>query len=108
MTGKDRRYLRALAHALSPVVIIGKRGLSDAIVRQVDQALSDHELIKARLAPDCPVDRAEAAEALSAGTRCEVVGAIGRVLILYRRHPEHPRIRLPGAAEAASDEEPGC
>ena len=54
MNGKDRRYLRGLAHGLSPVVIVGQRGLSDAVVRQVDGALTDHELIKVRLGGECP------------------------------------------------------
>lgn len=101
MTGKDRRYLRALAHRLSPVVIIGQRGLSDAVVRQVDGALADHELIKVRLGAESPTDRDEAATVLSARTGCAIAGAIGRVLILYRAHPDKPRIRLPTEAEAA-------
>lgn len=97
MTGKDRKYLRGLAHHLSPVVIVGQRGLSDGVVRSVDQALTDHELIKVRLGGECPATRDEAATLLGARTQCEVAGTIGRVLILYRPHPEAPRIRLPGA-----------
>lgn len=97
MTGKERRQLRALAHRLSPVVIIGQRGLSDAALRQVDGALTDHELIKVRLGSDCPVRRDEAASALAERTGAEAAGTIGRVVILYRPHPQHPRIALPGA-----------
>jgi len=95
MTGKERRYLRALAHRLSPVVIVGQRGLSDAVVRQVDGALTDHELIKVRVGSECPVGRDAVEEALTMQTQCEIAGAVGRVLILYRRHPEQPRIVLP-------------
>lgn len=95
MNGKDRRYLRGLAHALNPVVIVGQRGLTDAVVRQVDGALTDHELIKVRLGGECPVDRDEAAERLAERTGAEVAGHIGRVLILFRAHPETPRIALP-------------
>lgn len=98
MTGKDRHYLRGLAHGLSPLVIIGQRGLTAAVVRQVDGALAHHELIKVRLGADCPVERGDAAAALGADCRCDVAGAIGRVLILYRPHREQPRIRLPSAA----------
>ncbi len=97
MTGKDRHYLRGLAHGLSPVVIVGQRGLAPSVVRQVDGALADHELIKVRLGPDCPVERNAAAAMLSADCGCEVAGAIGRVLILYRPRREDPRIRLPSA-----------
>ena len=69
MTGKERRHLRALAHRLSPVVIIGQRGLSDAVVRQVDGALTDHELIKVRLGSECPVGRDEVAGSAGAAHR---------------------------------------
>ncbi len=97
MTGKDRRYLRGLAHELAPVVIVGQRGISDAVVRQVDGALTDHELIKVRISGESPDDRDTAAQRLVERTGCEVAGSIGRVLILYRPHPETPRIALPSA-----------
>jgi len=95
MTGKERRYLRALAHRMSPVVIVGQRGVSDAVVRQVDGALIDHELIKVRLGSECPADRDEVGTTLAERTGAEIAGAIGRVVILYRPHPERPRIALP-------------
>jgi RNA-binding protein len=101
MTSKERKFLRGLAHNLNPVVIVGQRGLSDSVVRQVDQALTDHELIKVRLGGECPDGRHEAAAALSTSTACGVAGIIGRVIILYRPHPEHPRITLPAAGGAA-------
>jgi len=97
MTGKERRYLRALAHRLSPVVIVGQRGLSEAVVRQIDGALTDHELIKVRLGSECSLDRDDAGAALAERTGAEIAGAIGRVVILYRPHPERPRIVLPAA-----------
>jgi RNA-binding protein len=102
MTGKERRYLRALAHRLSPVVIVGQRGLSDALVRQVDGALIDHELIKVRLGSECPLVMAEVGAALSDRTGAQLAGSIGRVVILYRPHPEHPRIVLPGTGVPAA------
>jgi len=103
MNGKDRRYLRGLAHGLSPVVIIGQRGLTDAVVRQEDGALTDHELIKVRLGGECPADRDEAGEVLTARTGAELAGHIGRVLILYRPHPEKPRIALPSGGAPSTD-----
>jgi len=97
MTGKERRYLRALAHRLSPVVIVGQRGPSDAVVRQVDGALTDHELIKVRLGGECPLDCSEVGATLTERTGAQLAGRIGRVLILYRPHPQQPKIVLPGA-----------
>ena len=103
ITGKQRRQLRALAHSLKPVVIVGQRGLSDAVLSQIDGALTAHELIKVKLGADAPVERGDAAEIISSRTGCEPAGAIGRVLILYRRHPEHPKIRLVEGAKAGSE-----
>lgn len=103
MNGKDRRYLRGLAHGLSPVVIVGQRGLTDAVVRQVDVALTDHELIKVRLGGECPAGRDEAGEFLVARTGAALAGQIGRVLILYRPHPERPRIALPSGGAPPGD-----
>jgi len=99
ITGKQRRYLRALAHQLQPLVIIGQRGLTEALVQQVDAALTGRELIKVKLISGCSVSRKEAAERFAAETGCEVAGVIGHTLILYRPRPEDPKIRLPGGAE---------
>jgi RNA-binding protein len=96
LDGKQRRHLRALAHDLKPVVQVGKEGVSDAVVRATDQALTDHELIKVRL-PQIDKDERDAmADALRARTRSHLAALTGRVAILYRRHPDEPKIRLPG------------
>ena len=102
MTGKERRYLRALAHRLSPVVIVGQRGLTEGVTRQVDGALTDHELIKVRIGGECPLGRDEVAVALADATGAEIAGSIGRVVILYRPHPEQPRIALPATQTDAT------
>ena len=94
-TGKQRRYLRGLAHSLRPIVHVGQRGLTDQVVRQVGTALDDQELIKVKLGAECPTGRKEAGAELVARTGCELAGTIGKVLILYRPHPEKPRIVLP-------------
>ena len=94
LNGRQKRKLRALAHSLEPVVQIGQRGVTQAVALQVDRALGDHELIKVRLGAESPIDRDEAANLLTPQTGGEVAGMVGRVLILYRPHPDHPRIRL--------------
>lgn len=106
LNGKQKRKLRALAHPLKPVVQIGQRGITDAVALQVDAALGDHELIKVRLAAESPIDRKEAADLLGSRTACEVAGMIGRVLILYRPHPDQPRIRLECDAGKPTSAEP--
>ena len=96
LSGKQRRFLRAEAHHLEPVVMVGKEGVTESVVAAVSQALTDHELIKVRVLEGAPLERAEVAEALTPAAEAQLVGQIGRVLILYRRHPTKPTIRLPG------------
>jgi RNA-binding protein len=94
LTGKQRSQLRALAHPLHPLVQIGKDGLSDGVFDAVDVALRDHELIKVKFTQNAEVDRKDAAVRLAEGLDAHVVGTIGSVLILYRRHPETPVVPL--------------
>jgi RNA-binding protein len=92
LTSKDRQALKARAHKLEPIVLIGNKGLTDAIIGEVDFALKAHELIKVR-APG--LERGERAAAFA--TICERTGAeevqqVGKVLILYRkRQTEEPQ-----------------
>lgn len=87
--------MRAEAHALEPVVMIGKEGLSETLLGAVQAALLAHELIKVRVHESSPVERAELALQLPDLTKSELAGQVGRVLILYKRHPQKPRIVLP-------------
>lgn len=103
LNGKQKRKLRALAHPLKAVVQIGQRGITEAVTLQVEDSLTDHELIKVRLGAESPIDRKEAAQQLARRTGCDVVGMVGRVLILYRPHPDHPRIRVDGNIEEAEE-----
>lgn len=95
LTGKQRRHLRALAHHLNPIVMIGRAGLTDAVLRSVDEALTQHELIKVRVDAESPDDKHEVAEALAARLNAVCAQTIGHLVVLYRRHPEKPEIELP-------------
>jgi RNA-binding protein len=95
LSGKQRRHLRALGHALSPVAHIGKDGLSEPFVAAVDQALTDHELIKVKLLETAALDRHEAADTLASRTDSEVAQVLGNTILLYRARPEDPAISLP-------------
>jgi RNA-binding protein len=92
LTGGQRKALRGTAHDLEPVVQVGHAGVTEAVLRQVDGALEAHELIKVRLRE--PEDKRGAATALAEGTRSALCGLVGHTVILYRPHPEHPRITL--------------
>ncbi len=90
LSGAERRWLRGRAHHLKPVTHLGKAGLTDPAVAAVDDALTARELIKIRLL-DTAAGRWEVAAELEQRLACEVVGVIGHVLILFRRHPEPDR-----------------
>ncbi len=94
LTGKQRRALRALGHALAPVVQLGKGGLSDELVAAVDQALADHELIKVKLLESFDLDRHDAAAQLAARTGSQVAQVLGRTVLLYRPDPDEPRLDI--------------
>lgn len=95
LTGKQARHLRALGHHLDPVVHLGKDGVTEALARAIDQALTDHELVKVKLNPEAPDERHDAAESLATTLHAEVAQVLGRTFLLYRRHPSLPKINLP-------------
>lgn len=96
LSEKQRRHLKGLAHPLKPVILMGNAGLTDAVVAATDEALAHHELIKVRL-PGMERDERDAAlAALAQQTGSAMVTRIGHVAVLYRPHPDLPRIVLPG------------
>lgn len=85
MTSKERAALRAAANSLDALFQVGKGGISDALIKQTDDALEARELIKLRvLRETCPIGVKEAAQTLAEATSSQVVAVIGGVMILYR------------------------
>ena len=95
MTGKQKRFLRVLAHPLKPVVNLGKQGFSRETRREIEVQLLDHELIKLKVLDSCPFTKKECADELSRAKSLEVVQVIGKTLVLYCPHPDEPEIELP-------------
>lgn len=93
LQGFQRKYLRGMAHNLDPVVQVGHGGVTDGVVGAVEQALLDHELIKVRMIE--PSDKKAMAADLARRCSAHLCGLIGHTAILYRPHPEDPRIELP-------------
>jgi RNA-binding protein len=95
LSERQRRHLRGLAHALKPVIRVGNAGLTEAVATETARALTDHELIKVK----APGGDREARDALfaslAAATGSVLVHRIGNVAVLYRPHPELPRILIP-------------
>ena len=84
LTSKQRAQLRGLASTLDTIVHVGKDGIGDNLVKQVDDALEDRELIKGRVLENSMYTAREAAEELAVAARCEVVQVIGSKFVLYR------------------------
>jgi len=96
LKGSQRKWLRGHAHSLKPVVQIGRAGLAEGTLREVDLALDAHELIKVQaVAPK--EEKQELARQIEEALGAETVGIIGHILILYRQSsdPEQRRFELP-------------
>ena len=97
LTDTQRRFLRGRAHALKPVIQIGGAGLTDAVVRETERALHDHELIKVRFRSPERTARDASFGELAARTGSALVDRIGHVAVLYRPRESEPRLLIPDA-----------
>jgi len=88
LTPKERQALKALAHGLKPVVLLGSAGLSPAVVKEIDRALLAHELIKVKVPGDDRSEREELFASLAESLSAARVQAIGKLLVLFRPAPE--------------------
>ncbi len=82
---QDTRRMRAIGHKLKPVVIVSNKGLTENVMAEVERALTDHELIKIKLAAGSREARAEMAQQISAHTGAVLIQSIGNVVLLLRR-----------------------
>jgi len=89
LTSTQAKYLRGIAHSLKPVVFIGQKGLTDAMIRSTEEAFDSHELIKIKFIDyKEKKQKTEIARALEGRTGSHLAGMIGHIAILYRQHPE--------------------
>ncbi|MFW6265042.1 MAG: ribosome assembly RNA-binding protein YhbY [Bacillota bacterium] len=95
LTSKRRAYLRGQANRLNPIIQVGKDGINQGLIEQVDAALDDHELIKGRILNNSMEDVRDAANKLANEIGAEVVQVIGNVFVLFRRNDEEPKYILP-------------
>lgn len=94
LTSKQRAYLRGIASQYETIFQVGKGGISDAFIRQVDDALRVRELIKLRVLDNAEYTSKEASSILAEATGSEVVQVIGSKFVLFRRNPKEPVIDL--------------
>ncbi|NME35977.1 MULTISPECIES: ribosome assembly RNA-binding protein YhbY [Fusobacterium] len=94
MNSREREFLRKKAHELEPIVRIGKDGYTDNVGQSILEAIASRELIKVKLLQTVETDKREIAEEIQEKTGCEVVGIIGKTIILYKENEENPKISL--------------
>lgn len=94
LTGKNRSYLRGEANSLDPIVHVGKEGITDSVIEQLNEALEDHELLKVRILESTGRTTRSAAEELATATGANVVQVIGGIAILFRQRDEDSNFKL--------------
>ena len=85
LSNQEVRTLRAKAHALKPIVMIGQHGLTESVQTEIDRALTDHELIKIKVAGADKDARKTIAETIAETQEAELIQTIGGMLVLYRK-----------------------
>lgn len=95
LRGKQKRHLRALANRTKPIIQVGKLGVNENLVKQLDEVLEKRELIKISVLQNCEEDKEDIAETLTDATEADLVQIIGNQIVLYRESIEHKEIQLP-------------
>ncbi len=94
LTSKQRAKLRKMAHELQPIIYVGKAGMTDNIIKQADDALPVHELIKGSVQQSSPVSAKDAMNEIAEKTGAEAVSTSGRKFVIYRANPDEPKITI--------------
>lgn len=95
LTGKQKRYLRSLAHHLDPIFQVGKGGVNDHLIRHIQEAIEVRELMKISVLNNNSEDREEIATELASKSGADVVQTIGSTIILYKPSVNNKQIELP-------------
>jgi RNA-binding protein len=98
LSGRQKKYLKGVGHHLSPVILIGKEGMSQRLIEATSLELQNHELIKIKIGSNSNIAKQEAVLTLPGATGSELIQLIGKTLLLYKENPERPqneRINLP-------------
>ncbi|MDE5413842.1 ribosome assembly RNA-binding protein YhbY [Alkalihalobacterium chitinilyticum] len=95
LTGKQKRFLRSKAHHLTPIFQVGKGGVNENMIKQINDALEARELLKVSVLQNCEDDKDEVANDLTKGARAELVQVIGNTIVLYKESRENKQLELP-------------
>jgi RNA-binding protein len=95
ITSKQRSYLRSLANTMSPLFQVGKGGIEENFLKQVDDALEAREIIKISILGNSDYGAREASDMICEALGCEGVQSIGNKIVLYRKSRKNPKIEIP-------------
>lgn len=95
ITSKQRSYLRSLANGLDPIFQIGKGGIDDNFLKQLEEALEAREIIKLKVLENSGFAAREASDVICGEIGCEGIQAIGNKVVLYKKSEKKPKIELP-------------
>lgn len=95
LTGKQRSYLRGIANMIPSIFQVGKDGISDNVLKQVNDALEARELVKGNVLKNSGIDARDACEEMAEALNAEIVQIIGNRFVLYRESSENKVIELP-------------
>ena len=95
LTSKQRAYLRGLANNYDSLFQVGKSGVTQTVLKQVEDALKARELIKINSLENTPISPREVADTIAEQVKCDVVQVVGRKMIFYKRNDKDPKIVLP-------------
>lgn len=95
LTGKQKRFLRAMATAYDPIVQVGKGGVTDSVLFSLNEGINARELVKIKVLKNCLEEVKTVAKELSEKTASELVQVVGRNIVIYKAKEENPEIVLP-------------
>ena len=95
ITAKQRKYLKSLAHKIEPIFQIGKAGVTESLIKEIDEVLEARELIKVKILNNNNLEANEVANDISEQLRAEFVQSIGNKFTIYRESEEKKKIELP-------------
>ena len=95
LKGKERAYLRKLAHGIDPIFQIGKNGIEENFLKQVSDALEARELIKIKVLENSGLDTREASDLICREVMAEGIQAICNKIVLYKKSHKKPKIEIP-------------
>ena len=95
MNSHQKKFLRSLLHERNVVIWIGQKGFTDAVLKEIDQALDHHELIKIKIRNGDKEEREDMINKICEQTSATLIQSVGSIVSIYRPNPDHPVITLP-------------